>query len=348
MITFWGFIIVAVAFTGLLLLFSRYFSLWLQAYVSGARIGFLSLIAMSLRKVNPDVIVRCKVMAVQAGLPHVSANEIEAQYLAGGDVQRVTLALIAANRASIELDWDTATAIDLAGRDIVEAVRISVNPKVINCPDPKDGYGDMLYGVAKDGIQLKVRVRVTVRTNLAQLVGGATESTVIARVGQSIISAIGSCESYRDALGDPSVISRQVIAKGLDSQTAFAIVSIDIADIDVGTNIGAKLQTDQADADIRIARADAEKRRAMAVASQQEMKAKVTESRAMVVLARAEIPKALADALRAGHIRSRRPSQFQRDRPRDPQSVAASFDAASNPRGADEGLPITKSKGKQT
>ncbi len=247
MLTTWGLVIVAAVFGGVLLVISRYFSLWVQAYVSGTPIKLLSLILMSLRKVDPTVIVQCKVMAVQGGLPTISTNAIEAQYLAGGDVIRVMLALIAADRAGIKLDWDTAAAIDLAGRDIMEAVQVSVNPKVINCPDPKDGHGDMLYGIAKDGIQLRVRVRVTVRTNLSQLVGGATESTVIARVGQSIISAIGSCESYRDALGDPTVISRQVVAKGLDSQTAFAIVSIDIADIDVGVNIGAKLQTDQAE-----------------------------------------------------------------------------------------------------
>jgi uncharacterized protein YqfA (UPF0365 family) len=298
--------VIAAAILGLLaILFARYFSLWLQAYFTGTRISLLDLVLMSLRTVNPSAIVQCKVMAVQSGLATLSTRAIEAQYLAGGDVQRVTLAVIAADRAGICLDWNTAAAIDLAGRDVMEAVRVSVNPKVINCPDPNDGGGDMLYGVAKDGIQLKVRVRVTVRTNLSQLVGGATEATVIARVGQGIIAAIGSCDSYRDALGDPAVITRQVLASGLDSQTAFAIVSIDIADIDVGQNIGAKLQIDQADADVRVARAIAERRRAMAIASQQEMSATLAKSRAMLVLAEAEIPPALAVAFQAGRLHTR-------------------------------------------
>ena len=221
-------------------------------------------------------------------------------------MQRVTLALIAAQRAGIDLGWDTAAAIDLAGRDILEAVQVSVNPKVIFCPDPDSGHGDTLDGVAQDGIQLKVRVRVTVRTNLSQLIGGATESTVIARVGEAIVSAIGSCNSYSDALADPLLITRQVIERGLDSQTAFAIVSIDIADIDVGANIGAQLQIDQAGADIRIARAEAEKRRAMAVAKEQEMVALTRENQAAVVLAEAQIPCAIAEAFRAGNLGTKR------------------------------------------
>ena len=306
MIAIWSYITAAAILCGLAILVAGYLSLWLQAYLTGTRISLLDLVLMSLRKSNPKAIVQCKVMAVQSGLATLSTSAIEAQYLAGGDVHRVTLALIAANRADISLDWDTAAAIDLAGRDILEAVRVSVNPKVIDCPNPKDGGGDTLYAVAKDGIQLKVRVRVTVRTNLSQLVGGATEATVVARVGQSIISAIGSCNSYRDALGDPMVITRQVIAKGLDSQTAFAIVSIDIADIDVGTNIGAKLQIDQAEADVRVARAAAEKRRAMAIARQQEMRAEVAKSRALLVLAEAEIPAAIAMAFRRGQLHTRR------------------------------------------
>jgi uncharacterized protein YqfA (UPF0365 family) len=300
----WIMLILAAAGIGGLLVVSRYFTLWLRAYTSGTRIGLLSLIMMSLRKVDPTVIVQCKVMAVQAGLADFPTNGMEAQYLAGGNVQRVTSALIVAHRAGIELDWNTAAAIDLAGRDVLEAVRVSVNPKVIHCPDPADGRGETLDGVARDGIQLKVRVRVTVRTNINQLIGGATESTVIARVGQGIVSAIGSCESYRQALADPMVITRQVIAKGLDSQTAFAIVSIDISDIDVGANIGASLQIDQAEADIRIARADAEKRRALAVALDREMVALVQENRADVVLAEAEIPRAIAEAYRAGNLRT--------------------------------------------
>lgn len=298
----WGAFLAAALSCGLLLVISRYFSLWLRAYVTGTRIGLFSLVLMSLRKVDPRVIVQCKVMAVQAGLANFPTNAIEAQYLAGGNVQRVTLGLIAAHRAGIDLDWNTAAAIDLAGRDILEAVRVSVNPKVIFCPDPQTGHGDTLDGVAKDGIQLKVRVRVTVRTNLSQLVGGATESTVIARVGEAIVSAIGSCDSYRDALADPLLITRQVIERGLDSQTAFAIVSIDIADIDVGANIGAQLQMDQADADIRIARAEAEKRRAMALAREQEMLALTRENEAALVLAEAQIPSALAEAFRSGNL----------------------------------------------
>lgn len=288
---------------GLILVASRFFSLWLQAYVSGARIHLVSLMLMPLRKVDPQVVVQCKVMLVQAGLTHVPVNEIEAHILAGGDVKRVTLALIAAHRSEIKLDWNTAAAIDLAGRDILEAVQVSVNPKVIYCPDPADGRGTMLSGVAKDGIQLNVRVWVTVRTNLAQLIGGAAEQTVIARVGQAIVTAIGSCESYRDALADPLLITRQALEKGLDSQTSFSVVSIDIADIDVGTNIGAVLRVNQANADIRIEQANAEKRRAMAIAKEQEMKALTQQYRADVVLQEAKIPSAIAAAYRLGQLR---------------------------------------------
>ena len=259
---------------------------------------------MSLRRIDPQTVVRCKIMCVQAGIADVSTNALEAQYLAGGDIQRITVAMIVAQRASIKLDFDTAAAVDLAGRDILEAVRLSVNPKVIMCPDPETGHGDTLDGVSKDGIQLKVRARVTVRTNLQQLVGGATEATIIARVGQGIVSAIGSCECYRDALADPLIITRQVLAKGLDSQTAFAIVSIDIADIDVGTNIGARLQHAQAEADIRIARAHAEERRAMAVAREQQMVALTREYEAEIVLAEVEIPAAVAAAYRIGQLRA--------------------------------------------
>jgi len=230
-------IVAAAVVVGTLVVVSRYFSLWLQAYLTGTRIGLLSLVSMSLRRIDPTTIVQSKVMAVQAGLDEFSLDALESQYLAGGDVERVTLALIVAHRARIELDWETAAAVDLAGRDVLEAVQLSVNPKVIMCPNPESGHGDTLDGVARDGIQLKVRVRVTVRTNLSQLVGGATETTVIARVGQGIVSAIGTCDSYKDALSDPMVITRQVLAQGLDSQTAFAIVSIDIADIDVGNII---------------------------------------------------------------------------------------------------------------
>jgi uncharacterized protein YqfA (UPF0365 family) len=294
MITFWILAVIAVGLCVLLFLVSGYLSLWLQARLTGADIRMWTLLMMSLRKVDPRMIVRSKVMAAQAGLPDIPTNELEALFLAGGDVPRVILALIAASRANIDLEWDTAAAIDLAGRDVLEAVQTSVIPKVILCPIPTAGSADTLYGVAKDGIQLKVRVLVTVRTNLQQLIGGATESTVIARVGQGIVAAIGACENYREALADPALISRQVTAKGLDSQTAFAIVSIDIADIDVGENVGARLRMDQANADIRIARAAAEARRTMAVAQQQEMFALVKEQQAHLIEAEALIPPALA------------------------------------------------------
>jgi uncharacterized protein YqfA (UPF0365 family) len=297
-------IVAVVILVGIIAVVSRYFSLWIHATFTGTRIGLLSLISMSLRKIDPVLIVKCKVMAVQAGLPPFSLDAIEAQFLAGGNIQRVTLALIVAHRAGIELDWDTAAAVDLAGRDVLEAVQVSVYPKVIMCPDPNSGHGETLNGVAKDGIQLKVRVLVTVRTNLSQLIGGATESTVIARVGQGIVTAIGSCNSYLDALADPQRITRQVLSQGLDSQTAFAIVSIDVADIDVGDNVGARLQSDQADAEIRIARAFAEKRRAMAVALEQEMVALTREHEAEVALAEAQIPQAIAAAFRNGNLRA--------------------------------------------
>lgn len=284
---------------------SRYLSLWFQAYLTGTRIGLFSLMMMSLRKIDPQKIVQCKVMAVQAGLDDIPTHDLEAQWLAGGDVERVTQALVVAHRASIELDWDTAAALDLAGRDVLQAVQRSVNPMVILCPDPAAGKGDTLDGIAKDGIQLRVRVRVTVRTNIAQLVGGATESTVIARVGQGIVSAIGACNSYREALADPMVITRQVLRQGLDSETAFAIVSIDIADIDIGENIGARLQISQAAADIRIAAAMAEKRRAMAIARKQEMVALTRQYQAEIVQAEAAIPMAISSALRAGQLQSK-------------------------------------------
>lgn len=309
----WGMLAAVVGVTGVIVV-SRYFSLWVYATFTGTRIGLLSLISMSLRKIDPSLVVHCKVMIVQAGLSDISTDAMEAQYLAGGNIQRVTMALIVAHRAGIELDWDTAAAVDLAGRNVLEAVQVSVYPKVIMCPDPASGHGKTLNGVARDGIQLKVRVLVTVRTNLKQLIGGATEATVIARVGQGIVTAIGSCENYRDALADPHRITRQVLSQGLDSQTAFAIVSIDVADIDVGDNIGARLQTDQAEADIRIARAFSEKRRAMAVALEQEMVALTRENEAVVESAEAYIPVAIAEAFRSGRLRiaqkPRRPAGF--------------------------------------
>ena len=285
-------------------LFMKYFNLWLRGFVTRAKIGPFNLVFMSLRKVNPQVIVDAKIMAVQAGLTDVSTQGLEAHFLAGGNVRRVIQSLIAAHRARIDLNWDTAAAIDLAGRNVLEAVQTSVNPKVIDCPDANRGGRRTLDGVAKDGIQLKARARVTVRTNLAQLVGGATEETIIARVGEGIVSAIGSSASHKEVLANPQLIARAVLAKGLDSQTAFEIVSIDIADVDVGENVGARLQADQAEADMRVARAKAEERRAMAVANEQEMKALTVENRAHVVLAEAEVPKAMADAFRRGSLRS--------------------------------------------
>jgi uncharacterized protein YqfA (UPF0365 family) len=282
----------------------RYFKLWLRSYVTKAKIGLISLVFMSLRKVNPHVIVDARVMAVQAGLTDVSTQALEAHFLAGGNIRRVVQALIAAHRAKIGLNWDTAAAIDLAGRNILEALQTSVNPKVIDCPDPRRGGRRTLDGVAKDGIQLKARARVTVRTNLSQLVGGATEETIIARVGEGIVSAIGSSLSHKEVLANPQLIARAVLEKGLDSQTAYEIISIDIADIDVGENIGARLQADQAEADMRVARAKAEERRAMAVAAEQSGKAATVENRAAVVLAESEVPKAQAEAYRQGSLRA--------------------------------------------
>ncbi|MDA1016226.1 MAG: flotillin-like protein FloA [Planctomycetota bacterium] len=287
-----------------LLVFARYFGLWIQCKMTHAGISFLSLVMMSLRKVNPTVIVRAKIMAVQSGVLRVfpiRTEQLEAHYLAGGNVPNVIRALIAATKAKIELDWQVAQAIDLAGRDLLEAVRTSVYPKVIDCPDPNRTAGT-LDAMADDGIQLKARARVTVRTNLKQLIGGATEETIIARVGQGIVQAIGSTQSYKTVLENPDKISRTVLNQGLEAQTAYEIVSIDIADIDVGENIGARLSADQAEADMRVAQAKAEQLRAAAVAREQEMVAKVAENRAAVVLAEAQVPKAIADAFREGKI----------------------------------------------
>lgn len=287
-----------------LLVFARFFGLWIQCKFSRAGIGLLELVMMTFRKVNPTVIVRAKIMAVQAGLTQVFPirnDQLEAHYLAGGSVPNVIRALVAATRAKIDLDWTVAQAIDLAGRDLLEAVRTSVYPKVIDCPDPGRTAGT-LDAVAGDGIQLKARARVTVRTNIKQLVGGATEETVIARVGQGIVQAIGSTESYKTVLENPDNISRTVLNQGLEAQTAYEIVSIDIADIDVGDNIGARLQADQAEADMRVAQAKAEQLRALAVAREQEMTALVAENRAQVVLAEAEVPKAIAEAFNSQKI----------------------------------------------
>jgi uncharacterized protein YqfA (UPF0365 family) len=279
---------------------ARYLGLYIQCVTTGAGISLFHLVAMTFRKVNPAIIVRAKIMAVQSGLTDVyplSTRDLESHYLAGGRVLNVIKALIAADRARIDLDWQTAQAIDLAGRDVLEAVRTSVYPKVIDCPDAKKSAGK-LEAVAADGIQLKVRARVTVRTNLHQLIGGATEETVIARVGQGIVEAIGSTQSYKQVLENPDRISQTVLNQGLEAQTAFEIVSIDIADIDVGDNIGARLSADQAEADMRVAQAKAEQTRADFAAREQEMMARVQANRAQVVLAEAEVPRAIATGFR--------------------------------------------------
>ncbi len=299
------FALVAVFALVFLAVFARFFGLWIQCVTTGAGISLGNLLMMSLRKVSPTIMVRSKIMAVQAGLTRsypISIKALEAHYLAGGNVPNVIRALIAAHRAGLDrdLDWQTAAAIDLAGRDILDAVRTSVNPKVIDCPDPKKGSA--LSAVAKDGIELKVRARVTVRTNIKQLVGGATEETVIARVGQGIVQAIGSTMSYKQVLANPDSISRTVLQEGLEAQTAFEIVSIDIADVDVGENIGARLQADQAEAQVRVAQAKAEEQRAAYKAAEQEMIARVQENRAKVVMAEAAVPMAISQALGSGKL----------------------------------------------
>ena len=278
----------------------QFLGLWFQALLSGARVSLIDIVAMKFRKVDVRSVVLSRIRSVKAGL-NVSTNQLETHYLAGGRIINIVNSLIAAQKARIELDWDTACAIDLAGRDIFDAVNTSVNPKVIDCPNPVMGRAT-IDAVAKDGIQLKARARVTVRTNLARLVGGATEETVVARVGEGIVSAIGSADSHKNVLENPDRISKAVMARGLDAGTAYEILSIDIADVDVGENIGAKLQLDQAEADKKVAQALAEKRRAMAIAEEQENKAKIEENRALVVLAEAEIPKAMAEAFRSGNL----------------------------------------------
>ena len=278
----------------------RFLGLYIRAWISGAHVGLLELVGMSLRRVNPVAIVNARIQATRAGLD-ITTPEMENHVLAGGDVVRVINAMIAANKANIDLNWRVATAIDLAGRDILDAVQTSVNPKVIDVPNPALGRMT-IDAVAKDGIQLKVKARVTVRTNIKSLVGGATEETIIARVGEGIVTAIGSAADYKDVLENPDHISKAVLHKGLDANTAFEILSIDIADIDVGENVGAKLQADQAESDKRRFQAEAEKRRAMAIAQEQENIAKVAENRALVVLAEAEVPRAIADAFRSGNL----------------------------------------------
>lgn len=280
----------------LLLMLFLYFVpvvLWVTAIVSGVRVGIIQLMFMRIRKVPPTLIVNALINGNKAGIP-VTANDLETHYMAGGNVNNVVKALISADKANIPLGFNMAAAIDLAGRDVADAVQLSVNPRVINTPP--------VAAVAKDGIQLIAKARVTVRANIAQLVGGAGEDTILARVGEGIVTTIGSATSHKAVLENPDMISKTVLAKGLDAGTAFEILSIDIADIDIGKNIGAELQTDQAEADLKVANARAEERRAMAVAEEQEMKAKAQDARAAVILAEAEVPKAMAEAFRSGNL----------------------------------------------
>lgn len=285
-------LIIAVAML-LILVWAVPVRLWIEAVSAGVRVGLGDLIGMRLRKVNPAAVIRPLIAATKAGL-QLTTKELEGHYLAGGHVDRVVKALISADKANIDLPFQRAAAIDLAGRDVLEAVRVSVNPKVIQTPK--------VAAMAKDGIQLIALARVTVRANINRLVGGAGEDTILARVGEGIVSTIGSSDSHKAVLENPDAISKTVLAKGLDAGTAYEILSIDIADVDVGKNIGAELQTDQAEADKRIAQAKAEERRAMAVAAEQEMRAKVQEMRARVVEAEAQVPLAMAEAFRKGHL----------------------------------------------
>lgn len=282
------------------LLFFKFFNLWIQAYFTGADISVWRMIGMTLRKVDVSLIVKQKIALVQAGV-RVETGDLESHYLARGNVPKTSAAVIAAFKAGIELPWRVAAAIDLAGRDVLDAVRTSVNPKVIDCPDPGKG-ARTLDAVARNGIQLRVKARVTVRTKLERLVGGATEETIIARVGQGIVSAIGSASDHKEVLANPAIISREVLNKGLDSATAFDIVSIDIADVEVGENVGANLQAAQAQADLKVAQAQAEQRRAAAVAAEQENRAKVEYNRAELVLSESQVPQAIASAIREGKL----------------------------------------------
>jgi uncharacterized protein YqfA (UPF0365 family) len=286
-------VVIGIAILVFSLVMLKFARMWLQAYFSRADVKLSELIGMWLRKVDMRTIVLSKITAVQAGLK-LTTNDLESHYLAGGRVPNVVRALIAADRANIDLSLKTATAIDLAGRDILDAIQTSVNPKVIDCPDPKKGK-DTIDAVAQDGIQLKAKARVTVRTNIQRLVGGATEETIIARVGEGIVTTIGSAITYKNVLENPDRISKAVLQKGLDAGTAFEILSIDIADVDVGENVGAQLQVAQAEADMRRAKAEAEKRRAMAVAREQEMRAVVVENEA-------KVPLAISEAFRAGNL----------------------------------------------
>ena len=288
-----GLLILLGAVIVLFLFIGSSIALWVQALVSGARVGLFNIIFMRFRKVPPKLIVESKIMAIKAGLV-ITVDSLESHYLAGGNVLRVVQALIAADKANIELDFNRAAAIDLAGRNVLEAVQMSVNPKVIETP--------LVAAMAKDGIQLKAISRVTVRANIERLVGGAGEETILARVGEGIVTTIGSANTHKNVLENPDLISKTVLSKGLDAGTAYEILSIDIADVDVGKNIGAELETDRAEADKKIAQAKAEERRAMAFAAEQEMRARVEEMRAKVVAAEAEVPLAMAEAFRNGQL----------------------------------------------
>ena len=298
--------IIGILIIGFVAIFLHFLGVWIRALMSGARVSLSQLIGMKLRRVQPSLIVDARIRLVKAGLA-LSTDELEAHYLAGGDVNSVVNALIAADKANIELSFQRAAAIDLAGRNVLEAVQTSVQPKVIDCPDPDKSPTGMLDAVAKDGIRLLVKARVTVRANIERLIGGAQEDTIVARVGQGIVSAIGSAASYKDVLENPDKISRKVLDSGLDAQTGFEIVSIDIADISVAgvanvSNVGAQLETERAEADKKMRQAEAEGRRVMAVANEQEMKARVQEMNAKVVEAKAEVPRAMAQAFREGNL----------------------------------------------
>ncbi len=305
MIVVW--VLLGILVLGLVGVLISYGAIWLQAFMSGAPVSFTNLIGMSLRQVKPSLIVRARVMAAQAGLisnlkAGVSTAQLETHVLAGGNLMKVMVAIIAAKQAGIELDFERAAAIDLAGRDVLDAVRTSVYPRVIDCPDLAKSGKSTLSAIAKDGIELRVLARVTVRTNLNQLIGGATEETIIARVGEGIITSIGSTDSHMTVMGMPDKISKDVLLRGLDSNTAFEVVSIDIADIEIGQNVGARLQADQAEADTRVAQANAEVRRTEAIAHKQEMIASVVSKQAQFVLAESKVPMAMAGAFRDGNI----------------------------------------------
>jgi uncharacterized protein YqfA (UPF0365 family) len=296
------FLIIVAVIIGIIILsiIGKFIALWFQAFVSGTPIPLFNIIGMSMRKIPPRIIVNARINSYKAGLKDISTSDLETHYLAGGKVENVVRAMIAAEKANIPLTWRQATAIDLAGRDILDAVRTSVNPKVIDCPEQSQGRA--VTGVSKDGVQLLCRARVTVRTNIRQLVGGATEETIIARVGEGIVSSIGSAETHLDVLEAPQRISKLVLEKGLDAQTAFEILSIDIVEISIGENIGARLRADRAESDKRIAQAKAEERRAMAVAMEQENMASVKAMQAKLVEAEAQIPMAIAESFRSGNL----------------------------------------------